>query len=448
MLNTIIRNTLIALPLACANSCSNLTPSTKVERAKVESAQIQTLKTQSGLKFLLVEDYTVPLVALAFSFKGGSTQDREKMEGTANILSTMLDEGAGEFKSEVLQSKIEDSTMRYSFNASRDRFSGSMKSLNENLDESADLMKLMITKPRFDGEPLKRMLDAAVQTLKYEQTNPDSLSSKAIRESVFANHPYQRAVKGTLQTVENISPEILRNYHKKIFAKDNLTIGIVGAINGEAARQLVEKIFGELPQKSELLEIKTFNAKIGEVKHIDFDVPQTNISFVLSGVNRHEPDFYAAVLANHILGGRGFNSRFFKEVREKRGLAYSVYSALLTYDSTAIIQAGAATETKRVAETIEIMKSEIKKMATDGPSEQELQDAKNYIIGSYGIQNLDTSDKIASVLVALQDYELGIDYIEKRERYFNEVSHQDIKRISKKLFENIPSIITVGKGEK
>ena len=200
---------------------------------------------------LLVEDYTVPLVAMAFSFKGGTTQDEKGFEGTAQMLTTMLDEGAGELGSQELQRKLDDVGMRYRFSATRDTFSGSMKSLIDNLDESAELMADMINEPRFDEEPFARMMDVAVQGLKREETNPSALSAKAMRETIFENHPYRRPPKGTLETVKTITPDVLRKYHKRIFALDNLTIGIVGAVNAGEAKKLVDRIFAQLPPTSE-----------------------------------------------------------------------------------------------------------------------------------------------------------------------------------------------------
>ena len=436
MIATVIRNTLLAIPVASAVAMNDAKAAGGVE--------IQELKSEKGLKVLLVEDYTVPLVAMAFSFKGGTTQDEKGFEGTAQMLTTMLDEGAGELDSQELQRKLDDVGVRYRFSAARDTFSGSMKSLIDNLDESAELMANMINEPRFDEEPFARMMGVAVQGLKREETNPSALSAKAMRETIFENHPYRRPPKGTLETVKAITPEVLRRYHERIFAKDNLTIGIVGAVNAEDAKKLVDRIFAQLPPTSELGEVAEFTIKTGEEKHVEFNVPQTTITLALNGMKRNDPDFYAAVLVNHILGGRGFDSRLFNEVREKRGLAYGAYSALATFDHGGMIQAGSATGKERANETIKIISEELKRMADEGPTQEELENAKKYIIGAYGVQNLDTSDKIASVLVAVQEAKLGTDYIKKREGYLGSVTIEDAKRVSERLYGEVPTLITVG----
>ena len=439
MIATVIRNTMLAIPIASMASAVAMN-----DANAAGGVEIQELKSDKGLKVLLVEDYTVPLVAMAFSFKGGTTQDEKGFEGTAQMLTTMLDEGAGELDSQELQRKLDDVGMRYRFSATRDTFSGSMKSLIDNLDESAELMADMINEPRFDDEPFARMLDVAVQGLKREETNPSALSAKAMRETIFENHPYRRPPKGTLDTVKAITPDVLRGYHKRIFAKDNLTIGIVGAVNAGDAKKLVDRIFAQLPPTSELGEVAEFTIKTGEEKHVEFNVPQTTITLALNGMKRSDPDFYAAVLVNHILGGRGFDSRLFNEVREKRGLAYGAYSALATFDHGGMIQAGSATGKERANETIKIISEELKRMAEEGPTQEELENAKKYIIGAYGVQNLDTSDKIASVLVAVQEAQLGTDYIKKREGYLGSVTIEDAKRVSERLYGEVPTLITVG----
>lgn len=409
------------------------------------SIEIQSLKTDSGIRALLVEDYTVPLVALSFSFKGGSSQDADGFEGTSQVLTTMLDEGAGDLDSSTLQRRLDDIGLIYRFNSYRDSFTGSMKTLVENLDSSSLIFSLMLTSPRFDSEPLGRMRDVAIQGLRRAETDPSSLLSRALRQSLYASHPYSRPPSGTLATIDSITPSVLSDYHRRIFARDNLHIGIVGAISAERATSLIQDIFGALPAEGDLSPITDATITTGSVEHIDLDVPQTTISISLAGIKRDDPDFYAAVLVNHILGGSGFSARLFNEVREKRGLAYGAYSSLSTYDYGGLIQASSATGADRADETIAIIRSELKRMASDGPTSEELQAAKNYIIGSYGVQNLDTSDKIASVLVAIQREGLGSDYIDQREKYLSDVSLSDAKRVSSRLYGGDPTLITVGR---
>ena len=411
---------------------------------QAQAVEIQEITTDSGLKVLLVEDYTVPLIALQFSFKGGAAQDATGKEGTANLLTTLLDEGAGDLDSQTLQQRLDDVGMSYSFRAGRDFFTGGMKTLKSNANESFDLMALMINSPRFDAEPVGRMKNSAISRLKGNLARPQAIASKAMRETLFADHPYGRPVRGDLETVGSITPEDVADYHKRVFARENLILGVVGAISADDLKPIIDKMFGNLPAKADLVDVPAAKITTGKDVHVDFNVPQTTISLTLPGIKRDDPDFYAGYLVNYILGGGSFSSRLYTEVREKRGLAYGVYSYLGTYESAGIVGGGSATGTETTDKAIKIILDEFRRMAEEGPTADELEKAKQYITGSYAIQNLDTSDKIASVLVAIQQANLGLDYIDKRAEYISAVTLDDAKRVSKRLFSGDPTLVTVG----
>ena len=175
------------------------------------------------------------------------------------------------------------------------------------------------------------------------------------------------------------------------------------------------------------------------------DIPQTTISFAFPGIIRDDPDFFAAYLVNHILGGGTFSSRLYNEIREKRGLAYRVYSYLSFDEHSGIISGSSATSTERADQTKRLLLDEFDRISTEGPTADELSAAKSYIIGAYAINNLNTSTSIANVLVAIQRANLGNDYIDRRESYINSVTLEDARRISRRLFSATPTFVTVGK---
>ncbi|MEM8748966.1 MAG: pitrilysin family protein [Pseudomonadota bacterium] len=409
------------------------------------AVDIQTITSDGGIKFLLVEDYTVPLIALSFSFNGGHSQDAVGKEGTSELLTNMLDEGAGEMDSKSFQEALDDNGMRYRFSAGTDKFSGSVQVLKSDADRSFELLSLMLTNPRFDEEPIERMKATRMNSLRAEQTNPQSIAAKALRETLFDDHPYSRPGNGTLESMEAITRDDLIAYHKNVLARDNVVIGIVGAISPEEAAKVVDKVFGKLPEKANLKPVPDVTPAIGEEKAITFDTPQTVISLALPGLKRDDEDFYAAYVVNYILGGGSFSSRLYEEVREKRGLAYGAYSYLATYDSTGFTGIGTATRAERAQQTVDVVRNEITRLAEEGPTPEELEKAKKYIIGSYAISNLDTSGKIASVLTAIQTAKLGTDYIDQRGDYIGSVSLEDTKRVAKRLLDAEPTIITVGR---
>ena len=409
------------------------------------AVEVQEVVSDAGVKALLVEDYTVPLVALSFSFKGGASQDASGKEGTSQLLTTLLDEGAGEIGPEEFLARLEELGVQYRYRTSADSFSGSVFTLKSNLDETFELIGLALSKPRFDAEPVERMRTAALSSLRRKEAQPGTLADKAFRETVFGDHPYGRPVDGTMESVQAITRDDLEDYRRRTFARDNLTVGVVGAISAEELKPKLDQLFGALPEKAELTEVPMAKIEGGKRVHVDLDVPQTNISFALPGIMREDDDFFAAYLMNYILGGGSFNSRLYEEVREKRGLAYGAGSYLATRDSAGYFGASSATRADRAQQTVDIIRAELKRMAAEGPTEEELEAAKKFIKGTYAISNLDTSQKIAGVLVAIQEGELGLDYIDRRQDLIDAVTIEDAKRVAKELLSAEPTIITVGR---
>jgi zinc protease len=410
-----------------------------------QSVEIKEVTSDKGIKALLVEDYTVPLIAMSFSFKGGSVQDAEGLDGTAELLSTMLDEGAAGRDSQQLQEALDDAGLSYSFNAGPDDFSGSVKTIREDSAAGFALLKEMLNSPRFDEEPLGRMKAGLSNRQRQQETNPRSLAGDGVRELVYGDHPYGRPRSGTLETIEAITADDLRVLHSRILARDNIIIGVVGAISVDELKAMLDDVFGGLPAEAQLNDVPEIAVETGEDSHVELDVPQTVVSFVLPGLKRDDPDFFTAYLVNHIFGGGSFDSRLYEEVREKRGLAYGVGTSLSTRDHSGIVGGGTATRYDRAQTTIEVIEAELKRMAQEGPTEKELEKARAYIKGSYAINNLDTSGKIASVLVAIQDSDLGLDYIDQRAGYIEAVTLEDAKRVARELYSADPTIVTVGR---
>ena len=231
-------------------------------------------------------------------------------------------------------------------------------------------------------------------------------------EALYGTHPYARPDEGTEKSLAMITADDLRAYHKAVFARDNLHVAIVGAIDAETVKQELDRLFGDLPEKSGLQPVEKVDLKLGQEVRVDYDLPQTSLQLAYPGVPRDAPDFFAAYLMNHILGGGTFTSRLFDEVREKRGLAYGVNSSLVTYEYSSGLVISTATRSDRAAETLAVIRDTVRRMAEEGPTEAELAAAKKYIIGSYALNNLDSSNAIAATLLSLQEEELGIDYMD------------------------------------
>ena len=381
---------------------------------------------------------------MSFSFSGGTAQDPVGKEGVTNLLSTMLDEGAGNLDGSQFQALGENIGMELSFSADRDYFSGTMQTLAENSAQAFDLLLVALNEPRFGDQSIERMRQAILKNLKRAKSSPRRIASVIMREALFNDHPYARSNNGTIDSVANLSRDDIVQIHRRIVARDGLVIGVVGAIDKAELGAVIDKVFGPLPQASQLTQISEARLEFGSKIQKQLDIKQSIVSMALPGVKREDPDFFAAYLANHILGGGTFSSRLYNEVREKRGLAYSVFSHLATYSHAAFTLVGTATDPKRADDAIKLIRSQLQQMATEGPSAQELQAAKKYIIGSYAINNLDTSVKVAGVLVAIQQINLGIDYIDRREELIERVTLEEVKRAAEKILHHEPTLVEVG----
>lgn len=416
-------------------------PAVMAARAAVA---IQEVRSAGGITAWLVEDYTVPIVAIRFAFPGGSTQDPAGKEGLANLMSGLFDEGAGELDSDAFQERLDDAGAEMRFSAGRDHFYGSMRVLADQRAEAFGLLRLAITRPRFDPGPVERIRAQIVAGIVAGARDPDRAAQVAWAQAIYGEHPYARRNEGTEATLASITLDDLRAYHRRLFARSQLRIGVVGAIDAATLRAELDRIFGDLPAEPELSPVAQVEPKLGQEIEVAYDLPQTSLRLAYPGIDRKDPQFFAAYLMNEVLGGGTFSSRLFEEVREKRGLAYSVGSSLINNEYSAGLVISTATRSDRAAETLEVIRREVARMAAEGPTEAELAAAKKYVVGAYAINNLNSSPAIAATLVELQLDELGIDYIDRRAALIDAVTPEDARAAAKRLLSAEPAIMVVG----
>ncbi len=416
-------------------------PAVMAARAAVA---IQEVRSAGGITAWLVEDYTVPIVAIRFAFPGGSTQDPPGKEGLANLMSGLLDEGAGELDSDAFQQRLDDAGAELRFNAGRDHFYGSMRVLVEQRAEAFGLLGLALTQPRFDQGPVDRIRSQVVAGIVAGARDPDRAAQIAWSQAVYGDHPYGRRNEGTEATLASITLDDLRAQHRRLFARSQLRIAVVGAIDAETLKGELDRVFGALPAEPELAQVAKVDLKLGQEIDVAYDLPQTSLRLAFPGIERKDPQFFAAYLMNEVLGGGTFSSRLFEEVREKRGLAYSVGSSLINNEYSAGLVISTATRSDRAAETLDVIRREVARMAAEGPTEAELDAAKKYVVGAYAINNLNSSAAIAATLVELQLDDLGIDYIQKRAAQIDAVTPEQARAAAKRLLSPEPAIMVVG----
>lgn len=407
------------------------------------ASTIKEVTSPSGIKAWLVEDYTVPVVALNIAFRGGAAQDPAGKEGLANLMSGLLDEGAGDLDSRAFQARLEDLSVEIRFDAGADAFYGSLRTLSTNEDAAFDLFRLAIGAPRFDAEPLARIRGQITANLRQAESNANEIASRLWASTLFGGHPYGRPSDGTVESVARITADDLRAFHARTVARDNLYIVIVGAIDAAKASAAIESMFGALPEHANLVAVEDTAPAMGKTEHATLKVPQTTIRIGAPGLERSDPDFIPAYVANEILGGGTFSSRLYKSVREERGLAYSVGTGLVPYDHAGAFVAATSVDAANTATTVKIMLDEIKSYAAEGPTETELAATKDYLVGNFALR-FDSSQKIARNLLGFQMDHLGIDYIDKRNALIRSVSIDDIRRVVRRLWTGPFSVVTVG----
>src|SRR5262245_16189635 len=424
--------------------CALMLAALSVFPSEAQAMKIQEVKSPAGITAWLVEDHSVPLLAMRFAFDGGgSAQDPEGREGVANFLASMLDEGAGDLSAKEFQERMEELAMRMSFDDGRDAFYGTFESLTQNRAAGVQLLALAVGKPRFEAEAIERMRKQHLAGLAYAARDPARVATEQWMAEAFAGHPYGRPANGTPQSVAAVTRDDLAAFHGRIFARDALRVVVVGDIDAATLGTMLDEVFGALPAKATLKPVPNIEPKAAQkLKVIDMNVPQSAVRFGLPAMARNDKDFMAAFVLNTILGGGSFTSRLYQEVREKRGLAYGVDTSIIPMRSTSMFLGGVATKNEEVAQSLDVIRSELKRIVADGPTEKELADIKSYLTGSFALR-FDTNSNIANQLLWMLVEGLGRSYVETRNAQIEAVTLDDVQRVAKRLFDGQDLMVTV-----
>ncbi len=406
--------------------------------------KIQEVKSASGLKAWLVEDHTVPVISLQFGFKNaGSKLDPAEKQGLTQMASNTLDEGAGDLDSQTFQGELQNLSISLHFNSGRDDFSGDLKTLSRNKARAFELLKLALTKPRFDAEPVERMRVANLSRVKSSMTEPEWIAARVQNDKIFAGHPYALNSGGTLTTLKTITPDDLRGFMKRL-GRNNLVVGVAGDMSADELRVVLDDVFGSLPE-APVVESKSFAlSNPGKTYFFEQNIPQTVIEMSQGGISRNDPDYQIAQVMNFVLGSSGFGSRLTEEVREKRGLTYGIYTYFMDYEDAQILHVSTSTASENVNEVLKLVHEEWKKMLSTDITPKELEDARNYLVGSLPL-SLTSTDKIADLLYSLQSDDLPITYLDERQKKIESTTVADVRRVAERLLkpENF-TVILVG----
>ena len=406
--------------------------------ASAHATEVKEVKTPAGFTAWLVEEHALPLVAVKIAFKNsGYAYDPKGKEGRANMTAALLMEGAGDMDARAFYEALESSAIQLDMSADEDDFLIALESLSEHKEKAFSCLGLALSKPRFDSDAMERVKGQTQTALTQQDQDPGYQAHRAWKKLAFGDHPYANPEIGTKESVGNLSGYDMRQMQKRYLTRENIVIAAVGDINEAELAVLIDKHLAGLPEKYDP------DAKVEEVKlpagekpfMVEFDIPQTLVGFGTNGLKRSDPDYFHAYVMNQILGGGGsLTARLGKEIREKRGLAYSVFSRLDPMAHAASWQGGFATRGEQAAAAREVLIATLKDFVEKGPSEQEVADAKQYLTGSF-VLSLGSNADIASFLISMQLNNLGRDYLAKRNSLVEAVTRENVHAMAKRLID-------------
>lgn len=411
------------------------------------ATDIVEVTSPGGIKAWLVQEPSIPMLAINAFFQGGAVLDPEDKLGAANLMTALLEEGAGNYDSFDFAARAEELALRYGFRAGADGVSVTAQMLTEFRDESVELLALAVNEPLFAEEALERVRAQVLSSLYADQTNPNWLANRALNQTLYPDHPYSRPVDGTIETVTDLTRQDLQQAHQRSLVRDRLMVGAVGDITPDELGLLLDRLFGALPEHGPDLPGFAQIPEVGTLQVIDFETSQSVARFGHSGLTRDHPDFLAAYVLNQVLGGGGYASRLMEEIRVKRGLTYGISTWLGGGDFATLYGGAVSTANGKMAETLGLIREEWERIARDGITQQELDAAKQYLTGSYAL-NFDSNAKIAGGLTGLQRERMPITYPRQRNALIRALTLDEVNAVAARLLrpESL-HVVVVGRPE-
>ncbi len=398
------------------------------------TVDIKEVKTPGGLTAWLVEDHSIPFMALEIRFRGGASLDMPGKRGATNLMTYLLEEGAGDMDARAYARAVEGLAASISVGIDDDALSVSSRFLTENRTEGLALLKALLQEPRFDEDAIERVRAQVLSGIESDAKDPDELASRAMDRIAFGNHPYASSLNGTVESVAALTRDDLVEAHANVMARDRIYIGAVGDITEEELAALLDDVLGGLPENGAPMPPAAQVDIPGGVTVVPFETPQSVARFAQRGIGQDHPDYFTAIVLNHVLGGGSFESRLMDEVRAKRGLTYGVYSYLAGKDLADIYIGAVSSANDRIAEAIEVIRSEWARAAIEGVTAEEVENAKTYLTGAYPLR-FDGNGPIANIMVGMQLMGLPNDYIATRNDRVEAVTLEGVQRVAAELLD-------------
>ena len=398
-------------------------------RAAVE---IEEVTSPGGIRAWLVEEPSIPFVALELRFRGGASLDAEGKRGAINLMTALLEEGADDMDAQAFAAARDAMAASFSFDVGDDSLSVSARFLTETRDEAVELLRAALVAPRFDADAIERVRAQVISNIRSSAKDPNRIAGRSFDSLAFGTHPYGTSRNGTEDSVAALTRDDLIAAHGRVLARDRVYVSAVGDIDAETLGAVIDRLLADLPQVGAPMPPEVAVALEPGVTVVDYESPQSVVVFGHAGIDRHDPDFFPAYVLNHILGGGGFGSRLMEELREKRGLTYGVASYLVPMDLAATYQGSFASANDKVAEAVALVRDEWAKLAAEGVTAEELEAAKTYLTGAYPLR-FDGNAPIARILVGMQMDDLPTSYVETRNAKVEAVTLEDVARVAARI---------------
>ncbi|OUD09509.1 peptidase M16 [Marivivens niveibacter] len=396
--------------------------------------EIQQLTTDAGIDVWLVEEHSIPFVAVEMLFEGGTSLDVDGKRGATNLMMALIEEGSGDMDARTFQRERESLAASFGFSAYDDSVSVSAKFLTENSDQAVALLAQALNDPRFDQDAIDRVRAQVLTNIASDEKNPNRIAGNAFYAAAFGDHPYGSNSDGTIESVNALTQEDLFEAHQNAFALSRLSVSVVGDITPDEVGPMIDSLVAGLSADGPALPDRVEFGLPGGVTVIPYDTPQSVALFGQAGIKRDDEDFFAAFILNTILGGNGPQSILMEEVREKRGLTYGIGSYLVPKDHAEMWLGSVASANEVMAETIDVVTDQWARVATVGVSQEELDAAKTYLTGEYPLR-FDSNQAIADIMVGMQVEGLPVEYILNRNDYINAVTLDDVNRVAREILD-------------
>ncbi|HEU0059212.1 MAG TPA: pitrilysin family protein [Hyphomicrobiaceae bacterium] len=404
---------------------------------------VEEIVSPKGIKAWLVQEHSVPLIALKFALAGGASQDPVGKEGLATMVADLLTEGAGDLTEEAFKAQASSLGIRLSLSAGRDAIYGGLDTLSKRFQPSAELLRLALAVPRFDEDAIERVRSQRLTDLAIAANEPNRVAVERWYQEAFPGNAYGRPADGTPASVARVVRDDLTRQHARLFARDVLKVVIVGDIDKAAAAAALDSIFGDLPERANVeLVAKVEPRAAAAPVVVERDLPSASAAFGLASIASDHADFPALEVLNHIIGSGDFDAVLTEEIRVKRGLAYSVQTGLVHDSITSLLLGAFSTKNDTMASALGVLKEVLVRTARDGPSPGQFENAKRYLTGSF-LLDFDTNAKVASSLLSIWVDGEGPDYLQRRNQKINAVTLADVKRVARDVLKTEALSVTI-----